>query len=359
LEKAGASMNVLITGGAGFVGSYLARGLKDLYPSSKIVAFDNLRRRGSEFNVAEFKRRGIHFVHGDIRNRSDLLDINENFDLFIEASAEPSVHSGSDGRADYLVSTNLLGTVNCLEFARVHAPRMIFLSTSRVYSLEALKNLPLTEEPTRLSVRTSSSGVSEMGIAETFECMKPRSLYGATKLASEILIHDYADTFKLKTMINRCGVIAGPGQWGKTDQGVFTLWVVNHHFKKSLRYTGFGGEGKQVRDLLHPQDLLDLLLLQNESLDRGAIETYNLGGGLKGSVSLQEMTKICEDVTGNQIEIGSNKETAAVDVPWYISDNSKIIRDFGFEPKRTPRYIVEEISQWINKNEAQLKEFFQ
>src|SRR4051812_4260946 len=122
-------MRILITGGAGFVGSSLATYFKKNDPSSSVVAFDNLKRRGSELNLAVFKELGIEFVHGDIRVLSDLEDLSGDFDLFIEASAEPSVLAGLNGSPNYVLQTNLTGTLNCLEFARKRTRQMIFLST--------------------------------------------------------------------------------------------------------------------------------------------------------------------------------------------------------------------------------------
>src|SRR5512136_1292110 len=125
-------MRILITGGAGFIGSRLALFFQGEL-KSKVHVLDNLRRRGSEINLISLKERGIHFTHGDIRQREDLMDLPGNFDLLIEASAEPSVLAGQDGSPSYVIGTNLLGTVNCLEFARHRTGAFLFLSTSRVY----------------------------------------------------------------------------------------------------------------------------------------------------------------------------------------------------------------------------------
>ena len=353
-------MKILITGGAGFVGSYLAKSFRAHNPKAKIVALDNLKRRGSENNLSAFKKLDIEFVHGDVRNKSDFDGLGGNFDVLIEASAEPSVHAGVSGSPGYLLDTNLLGTLHCLEFARKHVDRTIFLSTSRVYSIAALKNIELSFGDTRVSLseKGMQRGLSTKGISEDFDVSKARSLYGATKLASEMMCQEYAFTYGTKILINRCGVIAGPGQFGKVDQGVFTMWVANHVYNKPLKYLGFGGLGKQVRDLLHPFDLFNLISKQLDSNQFAECPIFNAGGGNASSTSLLELTEICRRVTGNSVEISSTPETAAVDVPYYISDNSKVERAFSWQPEKSVNNIIVDIFNWINENKIFLKDIF-
>ncbi len=347
-------MRILITGGAGFVGSALARRFKADHPDAEVVALDNLKRRGSELNVALHLERGIKFAHGDIRCRADLFDLEGGFDLMIEASAEPSVLAGQTGSPDYLLSTNLMGTLNCLEFARQRAGAMIFLSTSRVYSIAPLREIPLKEGVTRFE---RTDGIC--GVAEDFPVNSARSLYGASKLASELVIQEYAATYGFKAVINRCGVIAGPGQFGKVDQGVFTLWVANHFFGKPLQYTGFGGTGKQVRDLLHPDDLYELLKKQLAVSASWNGDVYNAGGGADVSTSLLELTALCREATGRQVTIGSDPRTNPVDIPYYITDNMRAAARFDWRPRRSVRDIVLDIAQWIRTNEPQVAKLFQ
>lgn len=346
-------MSICITGGAGFVGSSLARRYRARYPERRIVAFDNLKRRGAEFNLADFKAQDIEFEHGDVRIAGDLEAVAGGFDLLIDASAEPSAHAGADGSPNYLIDTNLGGTLNCLEWARKRDCALLFLSTSRVYSLPALRDLPLVEEQTRLSVDTAKTlpqGLSAAGIDETFDTSRHRSLYGATKLASELFVQEYCATYDLKAIINRCGVIAGPGQWGKVDQGVYTLWVARHYFGIGLTYMGFGGQGKQVRDLLHPDDLFALVEAQGKCPDAWTGEVFNAGGGLAGSTSLVEYTQLCEEATGQAIEIGSVPETRPADIPYYITDNGKVSSAFNWTPQKTARNIVFDTHTWLAEN---------
>src|SRR5206468_11158056 len=206
-------MRILITGGAGFVGSSLALTLKRDLPDVEVCAFDNLRRRGSELAIDRLRGGNVRFVHGDVRAPEDLASVGP-FDLLIECSAEPSVHAGYDDGPGYVIQTNLLGTVHCLEAARKNRADVVFLSTSRVYPIERLRGLPLERRAERYEIPDSASGAgwSAKGIASDFPLIGHRSLYGATKLASELLIEEYRAMYGLRTVINRCGVIAGPWQ---------------------------------------------------------------------------------------------------------------------------------------------------
>lgn len=353
-------MKILITGGAGFVGSNLAYRFKAQNPDCEIVVLDNLRRRGSELNLAKLKVRNIQFVHGDIRQISDLDDLNQNFDLLIEASAEPSVQAGLNGSPQYVLQTNLSGTLNCLDFARRRVGTTVFLSTSRVYSIEPLRQIALTENETRFQIADAqtSVGIGAAGIAENFPTHLPRSFYGATKLASEMMVQEYVHSYGLRAVINRCGVLVGAGQFGKTDQGVFTLWVAAHLWGESLRYTGFGGTGKQVRDLLHPSDLFDLICLQLQDENALCGEVFNVGGGTANAISLCELTQLCREKTQRTIPIAQDATTSPVDIPLYISDNAKTQSRFGWSPRQNVATIVEEIVVWLKSNESELRPLF-
>ena len=247
---------VLVTGGAGFVGANLAVAFAGRQPDWEVIAFDNLRRRGSELGLPRLREAGVRFIHGDVRELADLLAI-EPVDAVLECSAEPSALSGFDGDTRYIVGSNLVGAHNCLELARRDGAQMVFLSTSRVYPFATLDRAAYREAPTRFEIEPGQDipGLSSEGVSELFPLEGPRTLYGATKLAAELLVAEYASAFGIPTVIDRCGVIAGPWQMGKVDQGVFTYWVLAHYFRRELRYIGYGGLGKQVRDLLHVEDL--------------------------------------------------------------------------------------------------------
>ncbi len=354
-------MRVLVTGGAGFVGAHLARRFAER--GDEVHCLDNLKRRGSEQNVAPLRARGVAFHHGDVRLQQDLDDLPGRFDVVVEASAEPSVHAGLNGDGvAYLVETNAVGTARCLEFVRRRAGGMIFLSTSRVLPIEPLRALPLAEEQTRLWLRDAPAvvGASARGIDETFPLLGRggRSLYGATKLASEILVEEYARSLGVRTVVNRCGVLAGAGQLGRVDQGVFTLWMARHTFGGPLSFTGFEGTGKQVRCLLHPDDLFALLQIQIARLDELAGRTFHVGGGAAQAVSLLEWTRLCAEVSGRHVEVGRVAQTASVDAPWIVMDPSVAQRELGFTPRVGPRAIAEDIHGWLIAGRPALEPLF-
>ncbi|MEN9519814.1 MAG: hypothetical protein RLZZ381_2402 [Cyanobacteriota bacterium] len=353
------SDRILISGGAGFVGSSLAIGLKQLHPDWQIICLDNLRRRGSELNLSRFKALGIEFLHGDVRSPSDLDTETLKIDTIIDCSAEPSVLAGLSS-PQYVLDTNLVGTINLLELARKNQASLIFLSTSRVYSIEPLSSLNIIEQSTRLELDQEQTipGVSWQGITEDFPLNGYRSLYGATKLASELLISEYRQAYGLRAIINRCGVLTGPWQMGKVDQGVIVLWVAAHYFQKSLKYIGYGGTGKQLRDFLHINDLLRLVNYQLSNFDALDGDVLNVGGGRTSNFSLQEMTQICQEITGNKIEIQAVDQARSGDVPIFLTDCDRLKQKTQWQPEIKPEQTFLDIYDWIVTHEASLKPIF-
>jgi CDP-paratose 2-epimerase len=345
---------ILITGGAGFVGSNLAIALA-AKPGWDVLAFDNLHRRGSELNLPRLEEAGVEFVRGDVREPEELQRL-PGIESIVECSAEPSVMSGTSGDTSYLVHSNLTGAYNCLELARRDGAAMVFLSTSRVYPVAALESLRLDEEPTRFAIAEGQDleGASPAGISERFPMEGARTLYGTTKLAAELLIEEYRAGFGLRAVIDRCGVIAGPWQMGKVDQGVFTHWMLSHHFRQPLSYIGYGGTGKQVRDLIHIDDLIELVDRQLSDIDAWDGATVNVGGGLERSLSLLETTQICRELTGNEVEIGSVEETRPGDVPIYVSDCAALFGRADWRPRRSAEQTLRDIASWIASNEDAL-----
>ena len=350
-------MKILITGGCGFVGSNLAIQLKERYPFYEITCFDNLSRRGSELNLKRLLVDGIHFTHGDIRHKTDLLKVGA-VDLIIEAAAEPSVLAGNGSDIEYLIDTNLNGTINALYMAKLWNAAFIFLSTSRVYPINNLENIAYQQTENRFVLKDDQTidGVTKNGIAENFPLEGVRSLYGATKLSSEYLIKEFAHNFNIKAVINRCGVLTGPYQMGKIDQGVVVLWMAKHFWKGSLDYIGYGGKGLQVRDILHIKDLFELVDHQIKNIKDYNGDIFNVGGGLNTSISLKELTQFCQNITGNTISIKSKMENRSSDIPIYITDNSKITSQTKWQPTIGVEQIMTEIFDWIKNNEKDLKQ---
>jgi CDP-paratose 2-epimerase len=346
------SRTVLITGGAGFIGASLALELAVRHSDWEIVALDSLHRRGSELNLPRLREGGVRFVHGDVREPEDLRAAGP-FDALVECSAEPSVMAGVDGATGFLVHTNLLGAYHCLEAAARHRAQVVFLSTSRVYPIAALDELAFGETESRFELLPEQplQGASAAGVAESFPLHGARTLYGASKLAAELLITEYAESFGLATVVNRCGVVAGPWQMGKVDQGVFTHWMLAFHFRRALSYIGFGGTGKQVRDLLHVADLAELVDDQLARPEHWSGAVVNVGGGARVSLSLRETSQLCEEITGNRIEVDAEVQTRVGDVRIYISDMGALGRYTGWQPRRGAREILKDIHDWLRENE--------
>lgn len=337
-------MKVLISGVCGFVGSVLARGLAES-GGIELHGFDTFIRPGSENNRAGLKRLGVKLTHADARSMSD-IDALPACDWVVDAAANPSVLAGVDGRSSsrQLVEHNLGGTINLLEYAKRHGAGVILLSTSRVYGIAALRALPLAEAPEAFRLNRGGEGVSAAGVSEGFSTDAPVSLYGATKLASENLALEYGEAFGMPVFINRCGVMAGAGQFGRADQGIYSYWIHSWIRRRPLKYIGFGGRGLQVRDCLHPSDLVPLLLEQFSAPKLPAADrTVNLSGGAASARSLRQLSDWCVERFGAH-GVGADPAERAFDVPWLVLDPGKAQRLWGWKPKRDTDAILDEIA---------------
>jgi CDP-paratose 2-epimerase len=345
-------MKLLITGICGFVGSNLAVRLRQQIPGLEVTGIDNLLRPGSEVNRGELARQGVRFLHGDLRMPSDLEAVGPS-DWVIDAAAHPSVLAGIDGRSSprQLAEHNLMGTLNLLDYCRQYKAGLILLSTSRVYSVRDLAELPVSESDHAFhldAANTHAPGVNTEGIDETFTTRQPVSLYGATKLASETMAREYGHAFGFPVWINRCGVLAGAGQFGTAEQGIFSYWLHAHRARLPLRYIGFGGLGYQVRDALHPDDLADLIRIQ---LERPAPPdaTFHAGGGLKNSMSLAQLNDWCNQRFGQHMP-EADLCPRPFDIPWLVMNCASAKANLGWEPKRGLSEILAEIAEHAGKN---------
>ena len=345
-------MRLLITGVCGFVGSRLALAFSHRLEEVELWGVDNLLRPGSENNRASLAQRGVTVVHGDLRMRSD-LDMLPTCDWVIDAAANPSVLAGVDGRSStrQLSEHNLLGTLNLLEYCRDHKAGLILLSTSRVYSIEKLAQLPMLEENGRFQLDNTTSlpaSVSPEGITEAFSTEQPISLYGATKLASEIMAIEYGCASGFPVWIDRCGVLAGAGQFGTAEQGIFSYWLHAHSERRPLRYIGFGGQGAQVRDAFHPDDLAELILLQLKR-DPPTNPIIHASGGANNAMSLAQLTAWCDERFGAHAPEPS-LPPRPFDIPWLVMDHARATETLGWRPKRTLPEILSEIATHVEAN---------
>ena len=335
-------MNILITGGCGFVGSNLAIHLRKKLKNSKITSLDNLYRKGSEINLNRLKKFKIKNIKKDISNEKNFNSLKK-FDLIIDCCAEPAIEK-SRNEQDRVFQTNLIGTFNILKKCAKDNTNIIFLSSSRVYSIEKINN----------NFKNKKSFL----IDENFSTVSPKSLYGFTKLSSEELIKEFSYIYKFKYIINRFGVISGPWQFGKQDQGFVSLWTISHFLKKNLNYIGYGGTGKQIRDVLHIDDVCKLIYLQILQLNKINNHTFAVGGGKKNSINLKELTTLCENITGNSVKFGRIKKTSIYDIPYFITRNNKVKKFYNWQPILDISKIVYDIFYWALSNQKMIKNFF-
>jgi len=345
-------MKILVSGGCGFVGFSLLESFAELWPrgsgSLELYGVDNLSRAGSELNRRRLDKLGVKFFHGDLRLWSDLEHL-PGVDLVVDASANPSVLAGVDGKVSsrQLIEYNLNSTVNLLEFCRVHKSSFVLLSTSRVYSIGALSRLAVTMQNDAFAfdeAKNQTVGVSEKGISESFSVEPPVSIYGSTKLASEALAVEYGSAFNFPVWINRCGVLAGAGQFGKVDQGIVAFWLNAYLHRKPLKYIGFEGRGYQVRDFMHPKDLAALIVKQIDSTVSTSQRTFNVGGGLQRAMSLAQLSAWCGNRFGVH-EIHSADEERPYDIPWVVMDATLAQRTWDWDCQDSLEEILAEVAK--------------
>ena len=319
----------------------------------ELFGIDNLIRRGSHLNRQELQARGIRVSHGNVRMASDWETLPAA-DWLIDAAANPSVLAGVDGQTSsrQLLEHNLGGTLNALEYCKRHRCGLVLLSTSRVYSVAALAALPIREKHKAFELDVAKplpAGVTEAGLGEDFSTAPPLSLYGSSKLCSELLALEYGEAFGFPVWVDRCGVLAGAGQFGKADQGIFSYWIHSWHARRPLKYIGFGGSGHQVRDAMHPRDLAGLLVEQLRNPNCTALRLFNLGGGASNSMSLAQLSDWCAERLG-AYEVASDDAARPYDVPWAVMDSVRAHDVWGWSPAISLGTILEEIACHADAN---------
>ena len=272
------------------------------------------------------------------------------YDLILDCCAEAAVEI-SKNDFDKVINTNLIGTINILKKSKNDKSKIIFISSSRIYPLEEMNKIIKNKN------LKSKIKISKM-FSEKDKIIGPKTIYGLTKLCSEMLIEEFSYAYQLKYLINRCGVISGPLQFGKQDQGFVSLWIWRHLNKKKLSYIGYGGYGNQIRDVLHIDDLSELILLQIKNINKINNKLFTVGGSKTSYTSLSDLTKLCQKITGNKIKMGKVSKTSSYDIPYYLSDNTHVSNTYRWKPKRNINQVVMDTFLWLKKNKPIIKKYF-
>ena len=340
-------MKILITGGCGFVGTNIAIFLSN--KKYKISTLDNLSRKGSRYNLNLLKKYNIKNYNLNVVNYNKLKKLPK-YNLIIDCCAEAAVEV-SKKKIDSVVNTNLIGTINILKKAKKDNSKIIFLSSSRVYPIEKMNKI-VNKKIIKKNIK-----INKM-MNENDSIIGPKSIYGLTKLSSEMFIEEFAYAFGIKYLINRCGVISGPLQFGKQDQGFVSLWIWKHISKKNLTYIGYGGLGNQIRDVLHINDLCRLIDIQIIKFNKIYNRLFTVGGSKKSCTSLKKLTKICENVTKNKIKFRRVSKTSIYDIPYFVTDNKSVSKTYRWKPKKSINDIVNDTFIWLSNNKNNLKKYF-
>jgi CDP-paratose 2-epimerase len=336
---------VLITGGAGFIGINTA----DHYIKKKynVIILDNLSRKGVEKNLTWLKK--IHkneftFIKYDLKFTSKKLEkIVDGADIIIHLAGQVAVTTSVQNPMDDFMS-NALGTMNILEAARKSSkkPIVLYSSTNKVYG--DLEELKILETNTRYSFKTLPKGVNEK------QPLDFHSPYGCSKGASDQYVRDYARIYGLKTVVFRQSCIYGPHQYGFEDQGWVAWFIIAVLLRKNITIYG---NGKQVRDLLYIDDLISAYDLAIKNIKVTSGQVYNLGGGVKNSISVwQEFGPMLQKLFNREIPV-KYKKIRPGDQSIFIADTSKAKRDFGWTPKIKLTVGLRRLFTWIQDNEKE------
>lgn len=339
---------MLITGGVGFIGVNAARYFceKGWY----ITVFDNFSRRGVDRN-ATFLRQNfgdrIKIVHGDVRARRDLSRVIDGQDVILHLAAQAAVTTSViEPWGDF--KTNTQGTMRILEAARLspNKPIILYSSTNKVYG--ALENVPLTEQEQRYTFTDGRPGIGED------QQLDFHSPYGCSKGAADQYVRDYARLYNLRTVVFRQSCIYGPHQYGVEDQGWVAWFLIAALLQKPIVIYG---NGKQVRDLLHIDDLLRAYESAIEHIDRASGKIYNIGGGITNTLSLLELLSLME----REFSLHTSPTFASVrpgDQLMFVSDNRRIEADLHWQPRVGLSEGIRTLSQWLERHHGELEEFY-
>ncbi len=341
---------ILVTGGAGFIGSHIA----EFYAHSRensITVIDNLSR-SNLLAVPSYTKRynwtllskydNVKLLERDIKRPESLSALPEDSDIIFHTAAQTAVTTSiTDPATDF--QNNLVGTFNVLETARKSRsnPTLLYCSTNKVYG-DNVNSIPIIEDELRYKIANEFG----RGIPESFPIdLTGHTPYGCSKLAGDLYVQDYAYTYGLKTAAFRMSCIYGPRQFGVEDQGWVAWFAIANILGKQVRIYG---NGKQVRDLLYISDLVsafDTFV----NLKSARFGVYNLGGGFANSLSLLELLKILEELTGKRSQVTFH--------PWrlndqrvYYTDTDRASQDLNWAPRVDTREGMRRLTQWVLQN---------
>jgi len=343
------SKNILITGGAGFIGVNAAE--RFLAEGYGVTVFDNLSRRGTDINVRylEEKYKGrCELVRGDIRtDNASLQELANSHNVILHLAAQVAVTTSvTDPRTDF--NCNALGTFNVLEAARLSKskPKVLYASTNKVYG--GLDHLPVSEAGNRVKFKDGREGVDETCPLDF------HSPYGCSKGSADQYVRDYSRLYDMQTVVFRQSCIYGPHQLGVEDQGWVAWFLIAAMFGRPVTVYG---TGKQVRDLLYVDDLVDLYVRAVEKIDLVSGQVFNIGGGYGNSLSLLEFLEIIDKDLQMPMKI-SYSDWRPGDQPIFVSDNTKAGKLLGWKPKTEVRKGIDQLLEWLKDNRGMLEQFY-
>jgi len=343
-------MKILVTGGAGFIGSHAA----EYYAKNggEVTVLDNLSRaeilginqKATLYNWNHLKTNygNVRLIKGDIRDFEKVEEVAMDVDVIIHAAAQVAVTTSvKDPNTD--LEVNILGTFNVLEVARRSktSPTIILCSSNKVYGTN-VNRIPVREGKKRYNFADQKY---MGGIPEDFPIdLCEHTPYGCSKLAGDLYAQDYAHTYGLKTGVFRMSCIYGERQFGVEDQGWVAWFTIATLLNKPVTIYG---NGKQVRDVLHISDLIEAYdAFINSNLEH---EVFNMGGGPENTLSLLELLDMLEELTGKRTKV-TYSHWRPGDQKVYVSNVSKAKTLLNWEPKVKPREGVERLAKWVEND---------
>ncbi len=334
-------MKVLIIGGAGFIGANTAS--RFMKKGHEVTVFDNLSRRGTKWNLEYLKKEGpVKFVKGDVRKYQDLVNLfkkDKNYDAVIHLAAQVAVTTSvTNPREDFEI--NALGTFNVLEAIRGAKinPAVLYSSTNKVYG--GMTDIKITERNGRYEYESLPDGIAEERLLDF------HSPYGCSKGTADQYMIDYSRIYGLRTAVFRQSCIYGYRQFGIEDQGWVAWFTIAAMLGKPLTVYG---DGKQVRDVLFIEDLIDGYEAAIANIDKIKGNAFNVGGGAKNTMSLLELLSFLEKFFGKKIPVKYGGWRPG-DQPVFVCDIAKAKKEFGWEPKTVPEEGVKKLYEWVKHN---------